>query len=117
MKIKKLVPAREFEVGADKKITISHAANIELEPNEQITFMSTNGSEVDFVRKEWGYYLTPSINKRLESFDLTTYLVQNSRGHIYVMTIENGFMGSFLEYIDQTNQKIIINLSDIYCAS
>lgn len=117
MKIDKNDPPRIFEVGDKKKITISHMANIELDTNEQITFLSSQGSEVDVVKKEWGYYMTPSINKRLSSFGLETFLVQNSRGNIFVMTLEPGGKGDFLKYLDFTKQKIIFNLSDVYCAS
>ena len=117
MNIDKNIPPRTFQIGGRKKITISHMANIELESNEQVTFVGAQGSEADVVKKEWGYYMTPSINKRLSSFGLETFLVQNSRGNIFVMTVEPGGKDEFLEYLDFTNQKIIFNLSDVYCAS
>lgn len=117
MKIDTLEPPRKFEVGAKKKIDISHVANIELNPNEQITLIGPEGSEVDVVKKEWGYYLTPSINKRLAGFEICSFLVQNSRGNVFVMAVEDGKLDDFHEYLSQTNQKVIINLSDFYCAS
>lgn len=117
MNIDEKSPPRTFEIGAKEKITISHMANIELESNEQVTFVGVLGSEVDVVKKEWGYYMTPSINKRLSSFGLKTFLVQNSRGNIFVMTVEPGGKDKFQEYLDFTNQKVIFNLSDVYCVS
>jgi hypothetical protein len=117
MEIDKLEPPRVFEIGAKNKIEISHTANIQLDTNEQITLVAKNGSEVDVVKKEWGYYLTPSINKRLMAFELTTFLVQNSRGNIFVMSVEEDGLEDFHDYLEQTNQKVIINLSDIYCVS
>ena len=41
-----------------------------------ITFVSGK-SEYDVVKKEWGYYATPSINKRLISYDINTCLIKN----------------------------------------
>lgn len=117
MNINKIIPARQFFVGEKKDIAISHSADIELEANEQITFVGPEGSEVDFVKKEWGYYLTPSVNRRLKSFGMDTYLVQNSVGAVYVMSVEKGKTEAFNNYIASTEQKIILNMSDIYCAS
>jgi len=117
MHIDEINPVRKFDVGASKKITISHFANITLNADEQVTFVGVGGEEVDVVKKDWGYYLTPSINKRLTNFNLNTFLVQNSRGNIYIMAVEKASMYKFHEYIKQTNQRVIINLSDIYCAS
>jgi len=117
MLIDEIQPPRAFEIGAKRVVTINHTANIELDSNEQVTFVGSQGSEVDVVKKEWGYYLTPSINKRLKKFEIATYLVQNRKGNIFIMSVENGKDDEFQEYIKYTNQKIIINLSDIYCAT
>ena len=116
MKIKHISPPRTFKVGAKKKINITHTADVSLDENEQVTFVGDDNSEIDIVKKSWGYYLTPSINKRLLSFGIFTYLVQNSRGNIFVMAVEKKKLKEFMEYITFTEQKIIINLSEIYCA-
>ena len=110
-------PPRVFEVGAKRRVQISHMADITLSTNEQATFVGYDGSEIDVVKKEWGYYLTPSINKRLTSFGFAVYLVQNSRGNVFVMAVEEGKMSCFEEYIKLTEQKVIFNLSDLYCAT
>ena len=47
-----------------------------------ITFVSGK-SEYDVVKKEWGYYATPSINKRLISYDINTCLIKNIKSKIY----------------------------------
>ncbi|NRA15624.1 MAG: hypothetical protein HRU04_09020 [Oceanospirillaceae bacterium] len=117
MKFDIIAPPRKFVVGPKKEVEISHTANVKLDTNEQITLFGVEGSEVDIVKKEWGYYLTSSINKRLASFDIDVYLVQNSSGNVFVMAVEDGGNDSFHNYLLQTNQKIIFNLSDLYCAS
>ena len=63
MKFKPKNPPRTFEVGAETKYTMSDCASIELEPNEQVTFLAGK-AEYDVTRKEWGYYATPSTNGR-----------------------------------------------------
>jgi hypothetical protein len=117
MKIHSNDPPRQFLIGAHHKVTIEHVANIKLESNEQVTFVGPENTEVDVVKKEWGYYLSPSINKRLNNFGLTTFLVQNSRGNIFVMSVEPGGVAKFEQYLSETNQKVIFNLSDVYCAT
>ena len=110
MNINEINPARKFVVGSGKKITINHCANIDLEENEQVTFVSDNDTELDLVRKCWGYYVTPSINKRLLNFGFSTYVVSNDRGNIYIMAVEQNRDLEFRSYLTETNQKIIINL-------
>ena len=67
---------RKFLVGIDKKIVINDLGNIKLNSNEQITFKK-NKYSYDLTRKEWGYYATPSTNKRLINSGYKSYLVKN----------------------------------------
>ena len=48
-----------------KKIYIKHCADIYLKKNEQITLKNFD-KEYDIVKKDWGFYATPSINDRLK---------------------------------------------------
>ena len=105
---------RMFRVGTDKKIQISHQADIELSPNEQVTFFTEDGAEFDFVRKEWGYYVTPSINRRLKSFGFRTALVQNVKGQVYVFAVEDGKMKEFKNYCYVEEQTVLMWLNLIY---
>jgi hypothetical protein len=75
MKIKHI--SRRFNVGVKNDIKIKHIKNIYLNSNEQITFISKKNREYDFVKKNWGYYATPSINGRLKKFNFITYLIKN----------------------------------------
>ena len=54
-----------------------HKADIHLRNNEQVTLKDKN-KEIDIVKKQWGYYLTPSINKRLLSFNLNIAIIKNT---------------------------------------
>lgn len=112
MKINTENKPRVFNVGVNE---ISHEADISLGSNEQVTFVSETGSEFDFVRKEWGYYATPSINRRLKSFGFKTALVQNVKGHVYIFSIEDGKMDLFEDYCKTEEQTVLMWLDRINC--
>ena len=100
-------PPRMFEVGADARITMKHCANIELEPNEQVTFATASGTQYDVARKSWGYYATPSLNGRLRDHGLRAALVVNSAGRLYVMLVEPAHERAFKDYLDQDQQRLL----------
>ena len=68
-------PPRRFSAG---EVTISHVADLDLEPDEQVTFVSGTGTEYDVARKDWGYYATPSLNGRLAEHGLRAALAVNA---------------------------------------
>ena len=53
----------------------------------KLVFGSNNGL-YDFCRKNWGFYCTPSINKRLKNNGFETYLVKNIYNNIYLWAVE-----------------------------
>ena len=61
MKLKINKKSRKFKVGI-KKTILKDMGKVYLNNNEQLTFINKK-SEFDFVKKNWGYYATPSINK------------------------------------------------------
>ena len=77
MKIDSIDPPRTFEAGfPEHRVTLHDCAHIHLNPDEQVTFCTESGAEYDIVRKEWGFYATPSLNGRLFRFHLLAYLVK-----------------------------------------
>lgn len=115
MKVDTQDKPRYFRVGVDGDIEIAHQADITLDPNEQVTFVTDTGAEFDFVRKDWGYYATPSINRRLKSFGFQTALVQNAKGHVYIFVVEPGKMDAFEEYCRIEKQTVLMWLDRIAC--
>ena len=107
MKINLNEPPRKFQVGSDYKVTIKDCGSITLNPDEQITFTAKDGKEYDVLKKEWGYYATPSVNGRLKKFGYKTALVKNIEGMIYVMIVDKGKVNLFQEYIKNSNQKFL----------
>ncbi len=103
MKLTELTPPRQFKAG---QVEITHYATIELDPDEQVTFVTKSGKEYDVVRKSWGYFATPSVNNRLKKFGLKAVLIQDSKGKAYVCLVEEGKEEEFQSYLD-SDQAII----------
>ena len=88
-------------------ITLIHKADIHLRNNEQVTLKDKN-KEIDIVKKQWGYYLTPSINKRLLSFNLNTAIIKNTKtNNIFVFAIDKNKMRYFKRYAKKENLKVL----------
>lgn len=103
---------REYKVGFDNKITIKDYGRIKLDKNEQISFIGDNGL-YDFCRKNWGFYSTPSINKRLKNNKFETYLVKNIYNNIYLWAVEKNKKKLFIKYLKDENHDILLRLDKI----
>ena len=111
MKITRLQPPRQFDVGAPPQITLRDCGSIELEPDEQITFITGEKGEYDIVRKEWGFYATPSLNGRLPNFSIKPLLVKNlDSGRFFILLIEKGKETIFEDYCSKENISVIAAL-------
>ena len=107
MKIDLIRPPREFRVGGDDGLVIRHCANVELAPDEQVTFVSPADTQYDVVRKVWGYYATPSVNRRLRRFGLRAGLCENRDGARYVVLVEEGREREFYAYLDDQDMVVL----------
>lgn len=102
-------PPRGFRVGKEENnITIYDCGDVNLDPNEQVTFKTDSGTEYDLARKDWGYYATPSLNSRLTRFNLRAVLIKNvNSGHYFVLLVEQGKEDAFNDYLQKEDLKII----------
>lgn len=98
MKISHRNPPRLFRPLAGSELEIAHVADLELAPNEQVTFLAGESAEWDVVRKDWGFYATPSLNRRLISFGLRSALCRNAKGARFLMLVERDAMDRFQDY-------------------
>jgi hypothetical protein len=106
MKIKKI--KRRFKVGLKKDIEIKHIANIYLNSNEQVTFFSRKKREYDFVKKDWGYYVTPSINGRLKKFNFLTCLIKNTlTKRFFILVVYKEKLNLFRKYLKKEKLKVV----------
>ena len=112
MKIREKSPAREYRVGRTHPIVIRDCGALELDPDEQVTFVTAKGAEYDVARKTWGFYATPSTNGRLPTFGLRTALVKNDEGRFYVMLVERGNEVEFERYLGDEANRVIAWLDD-----
>jgi hypothetical protein len=106
MKIEKI--ERRFKVGLKKDIEIKHIANIYLNSDEQVTFFSKKKRQYDFVKKDWGYYATPSINGRLKKFNFLTCLIKNKlTKRFFILVVYKEKINLFRKYIKKEKLKIV----------
>ena len=104
MRIERIDPPREFSAGG---VTLNHSANVELSADEQITLVSSSGSEYDIVRKSWGYYATPSMNRRLTSHGLRAALTAGADGKAALLLVERGHEREFEEYLAEQQMRVL----------
>ena len=98
VKINLTEPIRSFKTGREKDVIISDCAHITLNADEQVTFCSSDGYEYDVVKKNWGYYATPSTNHRLKFFGLNAVIVRSCEARIYVFLVQKGREPDFRKY-------------------
>ena len=107
MKFSENKPPRKFLVGHGPRVEISDCGTVQLSANEQVTFLTANNLEYDVVRKEWGYYATPSLNGRLADNDLRAVLTKNQSGYFYVLLVERGHEPAFHRYLGEEDMSIL----------
>jgi len=108
MKLKLNNPPRVFTVGRNEKFDVKDCAHIELDANDQVTFVTESGSEYDVARKEWGFYATPSLNSRLPNFNLRAVLIKNIPSKkYYLILVERGKEKEFKSYM-KVHEYIVV---------
>lgn len=107
MRFEPIDPPRKFRVGSEEEITLSDFGRVALEPDEQVTFTTPGGGEVDVTRKDWGFYAAPSLNSRLPRYGLRPVLVRNRDDHVFLLLVEQGHESLFDEYVSSERLSII----------
>ncbi|WP_204106214.1 MULTISPECIES: hypothetical protein [Spirulina sp. CCY15215] len=107
MKFTPIDPPRVFEVGFGEIIPMKDCARVALDPDEQVTFVTESGGEYDLARKSWGFYATPSLNGRLEKFNLRGVLVKNRLDRYFVLLVERGKEDLFQRYLEIESLAIV----------
>jgi hypothetical protein len=112
MNIDAKVPPRQFEVGISG-IVLSHCADVELAPDELVTFVTPTGAEYDVTRKSWGYYATPSLAGRLAASGFRAALVRNvDTRQCFVILVDESRSDEWREYNRLERQEIVMWLDD-----
>ena len=110
MEIKFLKKPRIFSVN---EIEIKDYGKIKLDKNEMVSFVTKSGKEYDFISKDWGFYVTPSINGRLKKEGFKIAMVINKHRKIYIMAVEKEKKKTtlFKQYCAKEGLKILKWLS------
>jgi hypothetical protein len=101
-------PPRKFTVGLPgQTFSLKDCGRIALNPDEQITFVTPSGTQLDITRKRWGYYATPSLNARLPAHGLRAVLGGSSDGKYFLLLVEKGCEADFERYMARERQRVI----------
>lgn len=110
MKVKK--NNRKFKVGKKNDIIITDAGSIFLKNDELVT-LKDGKKEFDIGKKNWGYYGTPTLNKRLPNFGYTAALIRHKVFDTYaVLIVDKKKKKIFLNYLKKEDMIIICWLNN-----
>ncbi len=101
-------PPRVFQVGHDVKIDLRDCGRVELDADEQVTFVTPSGAEYDVTRKSWGFYATPSLNGRLARFGLRGVIVRNRLDQLFLLLVERGSEAEFDRYVADERLEVMV---------
>lgn len=113
MNIIEVNPPRSFDVGVSG-VTLKHCADVRLSPDEMVTFVTPDGHEYDVVRKSWGYYALPSIEKRLSDHGFRAALVRSyGTGRSFVVLVENDQIEEWRIYAEAEGLFVVSWLDEL----
>ena len=113
MKIFEKNPPRSFTVGKNGNTKIEDCGSIYLEDNEQVSFLTNDQKEYDIVKKDWGFYVTPSLNHRLKEQGFRSALIKNKKGSVFIMIAEKNKLDKFKDYILNEDNQILMWLDEL----
>lgn len=97
---------------------LSHVADIDLEPDEMVTFETGGKLEYDVCRKSWGYYATPSLGGRLRTFGWRAAVMRNiDTRHCFVVLVQEGMEDDWKAYMISERQELVMWLDDFEALS
>tara|TARA_B110000971_G_scaffold221989_1_gene272287 strand:- start:735 stop:1082 length:348 start_codon:yes stop_codon:yes gene_type:complete len=96
---------KNFKVKNNK---INKTGDIILKNNELVSFIENKKkNEYDIVKKNWGYYVSSSINNRLKSNNFKIALIKNEQDKFFLCAVDSQKLDVFKNYIKKDNQKIV----------
>jgi hypothetical protein len=98
---------RKFYVGDEFPIQISLIKELPILPDQMITLVTENSKHLDITCKDWGFYATPSINKRLADQNLRVAISKNDQGRRYVLVVDVEKLAAFEEYCRVQRQRVL----------
>ena len=75
---------------------------------ELITFLTKDNKEWDVVKKNWGFYATPSLNGRLCHFGFMSCIAKNLKTErIFALLVEEGKTAEFEDYLEKESMAVV----------
>jgi hypothetical protein len=112
VKLERRDPPRRFAVG-HRGATLAHVADLWLADDEVVTLRTESGTELDLTRKSWGYYATPSLNRRLPERGLRAALClgtprdEEDGERLYLLLVEAGGERDFAAYLAAEAMRVV----------
>lgn len=98
---------RKFKVGITKT-TMTHIGDLKLANDEVLTVKAGKNKEYDITRKNWGFYSTPSINKRLLTYGFESAITYNTkRARYFMQIVEKNKKKEFKKYLKSQGMILI----------
>ena len=109
MKTEFLKVPRQFKI---QQITLRDCGKIFLDPDEMVSLVTERGGECDITSKEWGFYLGPSLNRRLKNQGFKVALALNNQDKIFIMAVEIHRMIDFKKYLRENPDIRVLSWLD-----
>ena len=95
-------------------LNLNDMGDVWLAPDEQLTFRTSADAGNDIVRKDWGFYLTNSLNVNLRTQGFKTALVSSGteEKRLYVLLVEVDKIEIFQTYLRQYGMKLAMWLDE-----
>lgn len=106
---------KKFNTKSKQNTSIVLIGKIKLKKDEQITFLEKlfgKTKEYDVVKKSWGYYATPSINKRLKKFHYECALIKNNQNKFFICLVSREMKKQFKLYLKKDEQELVCWIND-----
>lgn len=113
MRFQRIEPPRSFQVGRNS-VLLRHVGTLRLEPDELLTLLGDSERELDIVSKEWGFYVTPSLQHRLKSNGLRAALMRNRvTRQLFVVAVFENEIESWTRYMSEEEQELVVWLDSL----
>ena len=107
MKFRPNNPPRRFPVGQHSDISIQDCGEVELEPDELVTLGTESGLRHDVCRKDFGFYITQSLNHRVRQNGFRAALMKNDSNRYYIVLVEIGKEDKFDRYLRMERNELV----------
>jgi hypothetical protein len=101
---------RNFKI--NNSLQIKECGEIYFSQNEMINIKIKNNNN-EITAKNWGFYLTPSINVRLKKNGFKCAIIKNKQNKFFVCLVinKNKKINTFKKYLKRDKQKLVTFLS------